>query len=130
MGNALLYNISDPGKRMKIKLCLYKLGIGCIDVAPEDFGRPVGQLLGLETAASGEDAEPFSEEMLVMHALSSRQFSALLDALRRERVPVALKAVVTETNQTWSSSRLHRELAAEHAAMRRKAGSPHAGKKR
>ena len=37
----------------------------------------------------------------------------------------ALKAVVTDTNVAWSSERLHRELAAEHAAMQRRRGSAH-----
>ena len=42
-----------------------------------------------------------------------------LDALRRAGIRIALKAVVTETNAGWSSARLHRELAAEHEAMRK-----------
>lgn len=117
MAKVLLYNFTDPERRMAVKLCLHRLGIHCVDVAPEDQGQPLGRLLGLAGFASGEAAAVFTEEMLVMYALSREQFSALLEGLRRSRVPVALKAVVTETNIAWSSQRLHRELAAEHAAL-------------
>ena len=125
MAKVLLYNFTEPERRMKLKLCLYRLGLACVDVTPEEQGHPLGRLLGLPGYEPGEAAQPFTEEMLVMHALSREQFSALLDALRRSGVPVALKAVVTETNVSWSSERLHRELAAEHAAMRAKTRSVH-----
>lgn len=60
-----------------------------------------------------------------MHGLSSAQFSAFLDALRRSRAAVALKAVATEHNVAWSSAALCRELQREHEAMRRAGGSVH-----
>ena len=123
MGKVLLYNLGEADKRMKIKLCLFRQGLACTDVAPESFGHPLGYLLGLEGFGPGEAEAPFADEMLVMYDLSSRQFTALLDALRQQRVPVALKAVVTDSNIRWSSSRLYRELAAEHAAMQKKTGS-------
>ena len=44
--------------------------------------------------------------------------SPLLDTLRREGVPVALKAVVTEQNKGWSAAALCRELRREHEAIR------------
>ena len=125
MAKVLLYNFTQSERRMKIKFCLHRLGIGCVDVAPEEQGHPLGLLLGLDGFEPGEAPDPFTEEMLVMYALSREQFSSLLDALRRSGVPVALKAVVTETNITWSSERLHRELAAEHAAMAARARSIH-----
>lgn len=125
MAKVLLYNFTQSERRMKIKFCLHRLGIGCVDVAPEEQGHPLGLLLGLDGFEPGEAPVPFTEEMLVMYALSREQFSSLLDALRRSGVPVALKAVVTETNITWSSERLHRELAAEHAAMAARARSIH-----
>ena len=125
MAMVLLYNFTDPERRMRLKLCLFRLGLRCIDVEPERQGEPLGALLGLPGYEAVGEAERFTEEMLVMHDLSREQFASLLDGLRRSRVPVALKAVVTETNVSWSSARLHRELAAEHAAMRAKGRSPH-----
>ena len=49
---------------------------------------------------------------------AARPFDALLSSLRRSRVVVALKAVVTEDNAAWSSLQLHDELRQEHEAMK------------
>ena len=125
MATVLLYNFTDPGRRLAVRLCLHRLGLPWREVAPEEQGQPLGLLLGLAGYEPAAASAVFTEEMLVMHGLSREQFGALLDALRRSRVPVALKAVVTETNIVWSSERLHRELAAEHAAMTARAGSVH-----
>ena len=132
MATVLLYNLSDRDKCMKIKLLLYRLGIAGREVAPEEFGLPLGALLALPgfEAAEALPCEAFNGEMLVMHALSQVQFSGLLNGLRREGLGVALKAVVTETNAAWDSRRLHRELSAEHAALSRARQSVHRKKKR
>ena len=120
MALVLLYNIRDDAKRQRIGLAARKLGIAARSVRTEDFGHPLGFLLGLEGFSPAEEAaEPFSEEMLLMHGLSSAQFSGFLEALRRNRTPVALKAVATEHNVRWSSCALCRELRLEHEAMRR-----------
>ena len=126
MALVLLYNIKDEAKRLKIGFAAWKLGVAVRSVAPEDHAHPVGYLLGLEDfSPAAEAGDSFSEEMLLMHGLSSAQFSGFLDALRRSRVPVALKAVATEHNVGWSSAALCRELQQEHEAMRRAGGSIH-----
>lgn len=119
MAQVLLFNIRGD-KLRRIRMLTFKLGLRCIEVAPEDFSRPLGMLCGRadEAVADGADEAPaFGGEMLVMDGLSSAQFHGLLDALRRERAAVALKAVVTESNSRWSAARLYRELSAEHEAM-------------
>ncbi len=129
MKGVLLYNIAAD-KLKKIRMILLRLGLQGRVVTAEDFAQPVGQLAGLAGFSPAETAqedagEAFREEMLVMCDLPSTVFSAFLNALRQNRCPVALKAVLTETNAGWSSVRLHRELAAEHAAMRNAAKSVH-----
>jgi len=125
MALVLLYNISEE-KRQKIGFAAWKLGITVRSVAPEEYSHPLGWLLGLEGFSPAEaPVEDFSEEMLVMHQLSSPQFSGFLDALRRNRVPVDLKAVATEHNVSWSSAALCGELRQEHEAMRRAGKSVH-----
>ena len=51
-------------------------------------------------------------------ALRATQLDALLTDLRRSRVLIPLKAVVTEDNAAWSSIKLHDELFREHEAMK------------
>ncbi len=136
MGTVLLYNITDPQKRVGVLLSLRRFGLRWREVRPEEQALPLGALLGLpgyEAASAGAAGDTvntasaanaadgrFTDEMLVLHALSGAQFNGLLDALRRGHMPVALKAVVTEHNVAWSSARLHRELAAEHRAMQKR----------
>lgn len=129
MKGVLLYNISAD-KLKKIRVILLRLGLQGRVVTEEEFALPVGQLTGVEGLSPAETSqegseESFREEMLVMCDLPSPVFSAFLNALRQNRCPVALKAVLTETNAGWSSARLHRELAAEHEAMQKAAKSVH-----
>ncbi|MBQ6274765.1 MAG: DUF3783 domain-containing protein [Oscillospiraceae bacterium] len=120
MTGVLLYNIGRE-KLPKIKFILFKLGLRAREVSPAELDRPIGALAGLEgfDAAETDAGEPFAGEMLVMCGLSSPQFSAFLNALRQNRCPVALKAVLTETNAAWPSYRLYRELQAEHEALQK-----------
>lgn len=122
MNMVLLYQIPKE-KLRKLRVILLQLGLGAKVVEPEEYGLPIGALAGLEdmdgTSQASESESPFYGEMLVMCGLSPQQFSAFLNALRQNRCPVALKAVLTETNAAWSSYRLHRELAAEHEALKK-----------
>ncbi len=65
------------------------------------------------------DMAPFSEEMLVFHDLRPGQLDAVLAELRGARVPVALKAMVTEHNVTWTAYTLRDHLMEERAAIAR-----------
>lgn len=114
MAKVLLYNITDADKLMKIRIAALRAGLEAVEVKPADFAHPLGRLLGLEGYGPAEGEAPFADEMLVMEALSS----PLLDALRASGATVALKAVVTEQNKSWSSAALCRELKREHEAMR------------
>ena len=120
MTGVLLYNLHRE-KLLKIKFILFKLGLAAREVSPAEYGHPLGYLAGLPgfEAAESETQEDIPGEMLVLCNLSSPQFSALLNALRQNRCPVALKAVLTETNAAWPSYRLYRELQAEHKALQR-----------
>lgn len=113
MNRVFLYNITGE-KLETIRRAALWLGLAPVVVSPGDFGRPLGSLLDGEGSDSAGEEARFEDEMLVMEALSS----PLLDALRREGAAVALKAVVTEQNRTWSSAALCRELRREHEAMR------------
>ena len=114
MPKVLLFNIHDADKRMKIRVAALRAGLEAVEVGETDLARPIGSLFGREGFAPAEEAERFSEEMLVMETLSS----PLLDAMRASGAAVALKAVLTEQNSAWSAAALCRELKREHEAMR------------
>lgn len=120
MATALLFNFHDAQKLQKVRFALFKLGVTGRVVDAADFGQPVGYLCGLEGFSPAEtpDEGGFSDEMLVLCGLSGAQLDALLSALRRSRAVVALKAVVTEENVSWSAKKLHDEIHQEHESMK------------
>ena len=114
----LCYNIR-PEKLGRLRVLALRLGIGVRVVEPEKFGLPVGALAGvLNAPETVEEAEPFSDEMLVMAHFRPGMLDEFLNGFRQSRIPpVKLKAMLTETNAGWSGARLHREIRAEHEQM-------------
>ena len=103
-----------------------ELGIRVREVRREEYALPIGALAGIPMATSGAPSgQAFDDEMLVMCHMLSDQLDAVLQGMRTRGVPrIALKAVLTPTNVTWSSAQLRDELAREHAAMARQARKP------
>ena len=116
MATLLLFNIQDERKRTAIRLLSMRLGFDFRDVQPEQQNVKIIDLL------SGTDERnpvlaPFTDEMMVMHRFPSQDMHTLLDTMRNNGCSVKLKCIVTETNKSWTASRLYRELAAEEQAM-------------
>ena len=117
----LMYNI-DRRTGTALKVLCQKTRIQWKEIAPEDYGQPLGALIGLPTPAAEAPAAPvtsFREPMLVMANLLRPQFDALLQGMRQQGIRVPLKAVLTPTNVSWSSLQLHDELVREHEAVTR-----------
>ena len=114
----LCYNL-QPEKLGRLRVLALRLGIGVRVVEPEKFGLPVGALAGVMNVPEAvEEAEPFSDEMLVMAHFRPGMLDAFLNGFRQSRIPsVKLKAMLTETNASWSAAKLHREIRAEHEQM-------------
>lgn len=115
MPTLLLFNIS-PEKRARIQVPALRCGCRLQPVMPDRFGATLEQILS-GTAAETAVEEPFGEEMLVMAGLNERQMDALLTGLRRQKVRIPLKAVVTPTNMGWTAQALYRELCREREAF-------------
>ena len=120
MALVLLYNFPKNDKLRRIKVALMRLGIPGREVAPSEYGHPIGYLAGQDPYEPGQpyEGEGFNAEMLVMCGLTQRQFNGLLDSLRASRATVALKAVLTEHNAAWDSLALYKALQEEHDTMR------------
>ena len=71
-------------------------------------------------AADTVEASPsqsIPEEVLVLHQFSEQRLDALLHALRKANVRIALKAIVTEQNCGWTFYQLYEEIRQEHEKM-------------
>lgn len=113
----LMYNLNgDKGSRLRL-LCM-QLHIRIRNVSTEEFGQPVGALAGLCSPLPDAVSKGFDDEMLVLVNFDGNLLNRFLQQIRAARIPpVALKAVLTPSNMTWSSDRLHAEIRSEHEAM-------------
>jgi len=116
MAKLLMFNIRDQHKREEIQALAFRLQARVIEVPPSRQGGTLRELLAGSTAIP-PTTEPFTGEMLVMNGFERGDLDFFLNELRRTGQTVALKAVVTETNQHWPAKLLYRELLAENRAM-------------
>lgn len=111
-----LYNLDNPRGAKIRRMCL-PLGVRTVLVPPQ------AHMLTLEELTAGTQAPPdgapgFPDELLLLVGFTSAQMDALFQGFRRARIaPVALKAVLTPTNRSWTSVQLHQELLQEHEAV-------------
>ena len=120
-GAVLLYNFSGERDRDIISLC-EACGLKVIHVCPADYGAQIGSLFEKENPdtdfkAFDQQLLPFSEEMMVI-AADGDTLGRLLQLFGEKGVkPVALKAMLTRTNASWTSADLFEHLKEEHAWM-------------
>ena len=101
----LAYQI-DPKKLGKMQIVCLRLGIR------------VGALAGVLPREPDAPAAPLPGEMLVMAHFRPGLLEGMLQGWRAAHIPpVALKAMLTDTNAAWTAPALYAEIAKEHAAM-------------
>ncbi len=117
---ALFYNFSEERlRKAKFALLPLKISVKAVDVS--DFGQPVGYLAGIkgiEPLDNQYDGDGFEDEMIVLCGFNGRTIEAFIRVLNKcgvGRVP--LKAVITDTNKTWNSVKLHEAVSADHQQM-------------
>ncbi len=122
----LCYNL-DGEKNRKIKLLAMRYAIRIRTVEPEEYGETLAALCGQE--ALQQNAQPedtFTDEMLVLAYFTPELLNQFLYGFRKNGIaPVALKAMLTDTNAKWDSVDLHNELSMEHEAMANGANPAH-----
>ena len=121
----LCYNLKGTKKGRKLGMLGSFLGFRIKYVEKEEYLKNIGELTGLinekETTDSQiseqQDTEAFEEEMIVIQMEDHRMLDKLLFQMRKEKVQIPLKAVVTAQNQNWTSEALYKEIKKEHETM-------------
>ena len=119
----LCYNLKGTKKGKQIAMIFGFLGYKIRHVEKEEYEVPIGVLAGASSQdqeAAQYEGEGFPEEMLVMHAATEDMLDKALFLMKKEKVQVGLKAMVTETNQEWTSLALHDEIQKEHEYMKQR----------
>lgn len=116
----LVYALPQDQQRHLVEV-MRKLQLVVVPVPSTQYAQPLQSVLA-ETA-SPNTAFPWpelAEPMLVMASLESEEIDAVLATLKQNRIRIDLKAIVTPTNQSWTSLQLYGELCKEREAMRRR----------
>lgn len=118
MTEVLMYNI-ETKKAQKIKMLCHKLNIRFREVDKSKFGLKLSALLGIDDDKTAVPNSDFDGEMLYLSDFYGAMLNIFLNQLKRQKTPVALKAVRTEANLGFTSYELYNELCKEHEAMNR-----------
>ena len=117
----LMYNCDDE-QWAKLRQIFLMLRVRIRPVEPDQYGLPLEDLLD----RSGEKApveEGFSDPMLVFCNMPHEKLDHLLTTMGRAGLPrIALKAMLTPTNRSWTSQQLWTELRREHEAVQAQRG--------
>ena len=116
----LLFHFTDTDQRNRLVRALFPLRMKIKEISREDYGNPVGYLAGNKELVPEKElvtGDEISGQMLVMAGLSSGRVDQVLRALRKARIFVPYKAVLTTANQSWNVWELFEEIKKEHEKM-------------
>ena len=113
---------NPTGKRSISSLSLLlPLGIELVDVSDQMLLETVAFCAHMDGAASTGNVyagEPLPYELMVMKGVTRAHLNQILDLLSKAGVKrVERKAVVTETNRSWTFLKLYQEVCREHDMM-------------
>ena len=112
----LMYNCNGE-QWAKLRQIFLMLRVRIRPVEADQYGLTLEELLGRSEEKTPVEEE-FSDPMLVFCNLPHEKLDHLLTAMGRAGLPrIALKAMLTPTNRTWTSQQLWTELRREHEAM-------------
>lgn len=112
----LTCNLS-PQKATSLRVLALRLGLQVKPIPAEQADHTLSQLLFGLTDPAIPSTPDFSGELLIMAGLTGKTLDLLLQGLRRQRVHIPLKAVLTETNASWTLVQLYEELCRERDAF-------------
>lgn len=118
----LLYKVSDD-KINALRAVVSMIGTRLLIVGDDMLGKPVGSivcpdLFPVEESNFTEHSVPaHNEEFMLLCGFDTKMLDKLLNFMKKKRIGISLKAMLTETNKNWTLSRLITEITAERNMM-------------
>ena len=107
----LLFHFEDKERLSAVRKAMLPLHIACKVVPEEEWDKPVGALVGLETVPQAEpEAAELTEEVLILCGLTDGGIQLAVMALRKAGLYIPYKASLTPTNKDWTVGQLFGEL--------------------
>ena len=115
-GTILMYNCSGP-EYSKLRQIFAMLKLRMRPVSPDRYHLTLLELAEGKGEAA-EAAEPIPETMLVFCGMNGAFLNQVLEVIRVSKIPpIAIKAVLTDDNQSWTSVQLYEELCKEREEL-------------
>ena len=112
-----MYNCSGP-EFSRLRQIFAMLLLRMRPVGPERYHLTLRELANGEGEASEQAEEPIPEAMLVFCGLGDALLHQVLEVIRLAKLPpIPLKAVLTASNQEWTTRQLREELLKEREAI-------------
>ncbi len=122
MAKILLFGVNTQKDRA-VRLAAEKIGVDVTVVSRRDYGQKIGTLAGISgfhkdgKTYMGPD---FVTEMLVFSGMLPEQMDIFLAEYKATGLPpVALKAIITPHNVSWTADALFCELMKEHIQLKK-----------
>ena len=116
-GTILMYNCSGP-EFSRLRQIFAMLRLRMRPVGPERYHLTLRELANGEGEAAEQAEEPIPEAMLVFCGLGDALLHQVLEVIRLAKLPpIPLKAVLTASNQEWTTRQLREELLKEREAI-------------
>ncbi|MGN0536616.1 MAG: DUF3783 domain-containing protein [Acutalibacteraceae bacterium] len=117
----LLYHFEDKNRLSEVRIALMPLKLYVQEIEKQDYEQPIGIFAGVSGISRKESADcavgNIENEMLVLCGLTERKLDRVLQALKRRKLVIPYKAVLTDTNKSWSGTELYNEIVKEHQQM-------------
>lgn len=117
-GIVLCFNFTDE-KYEKIENIARKQGVRIKRPERGDFEKSVGELAGFQNITPIDGQIDFDDELMVIQGLLGGDFDKFLKTLRANEIIVPYKAMLTETNKSWTPAELAKQIKLEHEQMKR-----------
>ena len=118
-GTILMYECSGP-EYSKLRQIFAMLRLRMRPVTPDKYHLTLAELADGkgEPLEDASDVKPVPERMLVFCGLNQVLLAQVLEVIRLAKLPpIPLKAVLTASNQEWTTRQLREELLKEREAI-------------
>lgn len=118
----MLFNFQNKQYLINLKRTLLPFNICLKEIKKEDYLKPIGYLAGIKEILSNDsiyNGQELEKEMIVFANISDNKLNQILYSLRKNKLIIPYKAVLTPTNQYWTVIECFKEIKKEHEQLNR-----------